>query len=307
MTGKITMGNEQLPDHKRYPAPWWIYVFAGIGLLLTIVGFIIPECFRGPPPEKIAQWASFGDYFGGVVGPLLAFLSFMALLATIVLQTRELRLTREDINTTKEIAQEQKESIVLQRVETTFFHLLNRQHTIRDKITFASASGLEAFSLAHDLVEKYIKQPVSIEQLFLQANAKWQSYPATDAAKRALRENARLDVGEIGRDIVFLNGVQDKFRSYAQSLEYLVRFVHTQPKLAQNASLYLDIIKSQLTDLEELFLLRFSIRVEESNREFPFYEILNRPKEDADTKIVEARAFLQALKSAFNPSLRKYL
>lgn len=45
---------------------------------------------------KEVKPGEFGDFFGGVLNPLLTFLTFMGLLITIVLQHTELRESREE-------------------------------------------------------------------------------------------------------------------------------------------------------------------------------------------------------------------
>ncbi|MEY4590486.1 MAG: hypothetical protein RL497_2562 [Pseudomonadota bacterium] len=43
------------------------------------------------------KFGPFGDFFGGMLNPILTFLTFMGLLVTIILQQKELRLTRTEI------------------------------------------------------------------------------------------------------------------------------------------------------------------------------------------------------------------
>lgn len=72
-----------------------------------------------------------GDYFGGILNPILAFLSLMALLKTISIQSKELKNSREELRLTREElaksaeAQEKSSQILeQQRFENTFFSLL---------------------------------------------------------------------------------------------------------------------------------------------------------------------------------------
>lgn len=48
------------------------------------------------PDSVRGDWGVMGDYFGGVLNPILAFASFIALLYTIVLQSKEMQKTREE-------------------------------------------------------------------------------------------------------------------------------------------------------------------------------------------------------------------
>lgn len=59
-----------------------------------------------------------GDYFGGLLNPFLAFLSFIALLYTIHLQMKELEMTRQELAKTAE-ANEQQALALTQQVEAS--------------------------------------------------------------------------------------------------------------------------------------------------------------------------------------------
>ena len=94
--------------------------------------------------EKFGQ---FGDFIGGTLNPILAFLSFMALLYTIKIQIDELKLSREELEATRKelegsriAQQEQSESLKLQNqatklqmFENTFFKMLDLDNKIVDK------------------------------------------------------------------------------------------------------------------------------------------------------------------------------
>lgn len=47
--------------------------------------------------SKGSSYGTFGDFFGGMLNPILTFLTFMGLLMTIILQQKELRLTRSEL------------------------------------------------------------------------------------------------------------------------------------------------------------------------------------------------------------------
>lgn len=81
-----------------------------------------------------------GDFFGGILNPLLSFCTFMALLMTIILQQKELSLTRKELNETQkatrdsaEALKEQSNSIKIQNFENTFFKMLDLDNKIVDK------------------------------------------------------------------------------------------------------------------------------------------------------------------------------
>ncbi|MCO7252133.1 hypothetical protein [Pseudoalteromonas sp. Ps84H-4] len=54
--------------------------------------------FGFSPQSSIEQWGAFGDFMGGVLNPIFAFLSFLCLLIAIVLQNLELKETRKEFS-----------------------------------------------------------------------------------------------------------------------------------------------------------------------------------------------------------------
>lgn len=63
-----------------------------ITFYVTSVLFAYRSAFGGPLSSDQAIWGQFGDYIGGLVNPILAFLSFVGVLATLHLQIRQLDL-----------------------------------------------------------------------------------------------------------------------------------------------------------------------------------------------------------------------
>jgi hypothetical protein len=86
------------PNHEKLPR---FVLIATMVLIISLVLYVIivigtfVEHFhqRGLQPD-FDKWGQVGDYFGGMLNPILAFASFIALLYTIRIQSEELRLTR---------------------------------------------------------------------------------------------------------------------------------------------------------------------------------------------------------------------
>ena len=84
-----------------------------------------------------------GDFSGGLLNPIFAFLSYCLLLITIKLQNKSLKTSREELKLTREelarsanAQEKQIESIKIQNFETTFFNLLNFHNKIVDNFNF---------------------------------------------------------------------------------------------------------------------------------------------------------------------------
>lgn len=115
--------NQILLNKKNKKKLPWILISFGLFAFFCIVSVfgVYGISFRDfsfiADTEKFGQ---FGDFVGGTLNPILAFLSFMALLYTIKIQTDELKLSREELEATREelkglriAQQEQSESLKL--------------------------------------------------------------------------------------------------------------------------------------------------------------------------------------------------
>lgn len=149
---RILMFPKQILPNKRNnkKLPWLLISFTLIAFFLIVsvfgyYGIIFRDYTITPNTEHFGQ---FGDFIGGTLNPILAFLSFIALLYTIKIQTDELKLSREELEATRNelkesriAQQEQSESLKLQNkatklqmFENTFFQLLKQHNDYLDLV-----------------------------------------------------------------------------------------------------------------------------------------------------------------------------
>ncbi|NCH73279.1 putative phage abortive infection protein [Cronobacter dublinensis] len=76
------------------------------------------------------ELGSFGDFIGGVANPLLTFLTFICLIKTIFMQRDELKLSRKELELTRDEYTETQLVIRRQSVESTFYNGVNLHHEI---------------------------------------------------------------------------------------------------------------------------------------------------------------------------------
>ncbi|MCM8743160.1 putative phage abortive infection protein [Pseudomonas koreensis] len=93
----------------------------------------------------------FGDFFGGVLNPILTFLTFLGLIVTIVVQRHDLRLSRVEYEKTSQ-------ALTVQSVENSFFNTLELHNKIVDNLKFdlSSLSG-SAYLERLSNISKYLK------------------------------------------------------------------------------------------------------------------------------------------------------
>lgn len=126
--------------------------YVGIAIFMFIIVIIayISNFHEQSLSKDSGDWGTFGDYMGGILNPILAFLSFLALLQTIKIQSRELKASREELELTREelarsadAQKEQSNSIKIQNFENTFFNMINLHNEIIRNINFNSELKFE--------------------------------------------------------------------------------------------------------------------------------------------------------------------
>jgi len=96
-------------------------------LVATIVTIVIASVIGLIWTDSVS---GFSTYFGGILTPILTFLTFMGLLITIILQQKELSLTRKELHISSTALTSQAATQEKQRFEDTFFALLNQHNLI---------------------------------------------------------------------------------------------------------------------------------------------------------------------------------
>ncbi len=80
-------------------------IVVGFILLLISVGIFIAKFSGQPISDKIESWAQFGDYFGGVLNPILALINICVfVILTIIIQNITDMNNKESLETSKRIA-----------------------------------------------------------------------------------------------------------------------------------------------------------------------------------------------------------
>jgi uncharacterized membrane protein len=108
-----------------------MWCLAIVGLAITgVVLFIYRSTFGSDLSRSHTDWAEFGDYVGGALGPIFALLALIALLITMRLQSKELALSSKELRNSAVALADQSKSLLLQNFETRFFNMLSLHHQI---------------------------------------------------------------------------------------------------------------------------------------------------------------------------------
>lgn len=116
----------------RKKTPFLNFILFGISLFMLLIFLYLLKFGKyGLSPDQ-GDWGTFGDFIGGTLNPVFAFLSLLALLTTIRLQNKELKASRQELSMTRDelsrsadAQKEQSNSIKIQNFENTFFNMLN--------------------------------------------------------------------------------------------------------------------------------------------------------------------------------------
>ncbi len=112
--------------------PKKITLVALILIILVITIILLAIGYYTPDKDEItrADYGAIGDYFGGILNPSFALLSFLALLGTISLQVKELAAQRKELEMTRN---EMKDSKLAQEKSAGELKLQNQLqvHAVR--------------------------------------------------------------------------------------------------------------------------------------------------------------------------------
>lgn len=224
--------------------------------------------FQGGLSGTQEVWGQFGDYLGGVLNPMLGFLTLLALLVTITLQSRELRLSTEELKKSASALQSQNDTLKRQSFESTFFQLLRLHNDIVTAMDVtAKHSSIE--TRGRDCFGVFVKE---LRGEITQAQATSNAQLAGDAYLGFYRRRQR-DLGH-----------------YFRLLYHIVKFVDRSD--VANKKFYTNLVRAQLSS-DELKLLFFNCLSPLGNEKFK--------------KLIERYALLKTLpEDEFpSPALRK--
>lgn len=102
--------------------------------LVLVVAAYATNFHSIPISNKTDEWGQFGDFLGGTLNPVFGFLSVMALLTALVIQSRELKNSYEELQKSTEALQSQHKAIDHQSFEQTFFAWMKTYRELLDSV-----------------------------------------------------------------------------------------------------------------------------------------------------------------------------
>lgn len=122
--------------------------------------------FRGSLSHEQALWGQFGDYLGGTLNPIFGFISVIALILTLAMQTKQLDLSKEELSLTRkelELTRSEMQRTANAQQETADALKQQVELTVISARINAIASALNSIQNALDHSRLIGKDPITSE------------------------------------------------------------------------------------------------------------------------------------------------
>lgn len=268
---------------ENHTIPLWLKITLGIialiiFLLLSLIIYkysaSLTDGFIPDYPDR-DEWGVFGDFFGGVLNPAFGFASFIALLATIFYQAKELNASTKELRNSATALAAQNKAIDLQSFEQTFFSWVSTYRELLNSVTkinnvgqpFKGIEGLykiwsenlDSGSIYSSLCQyddssmSVILKPQFIGEYDVNFN-KFSNYKKIEFIAESKKELIAIHIHQIWCELYRKQEYQ--LDSLFRSAYRLINWIDTQPqeKLNDNQKwLYISIFRSQLSWIEMVF------------------------------------------------------
>lgn len=218
-------------EHKRKIG--WLFPALLFGFVLTV--WVLTGFFLADDPQR----GTFGDMFGSV-NALFSGLAFAALIYTIFLQRRELKLHHKELELTHvemkaQVIQLQAQNATLkkQSFEDTFFQLLRLQNDITNSIDLNAREG------------RVIKGRDCFEELYKKFSSLW--------LKNKPEHRGSSEIERINRTyLAFYESYHSEIGHYFSNLYNVIKFVDTSD--VERGKLYTNFVRAQLSSFELIII-----------------------------------------------------
>lgn len=241
------MEDEALESGGKQKVSWWPFLL----IAATVFGLWVSSPFlieNFVADRDFQKFGVFGDSFGAV-NALFSGLAFTGLFYAILLQRRELELQRKELKDTREVLQSQKleaekqnATLAQQTFDNTFFQLLRLHNDIVSAIELRKSSdstqiiakGRKCFKIFYDYLENAytnmtVGMPANNQQELLQRIEKAYSFFFLEYER------------EVGH--------------YFRSLYNIVKYVDTSHIKDEDKRIYTNLVRAQLSSNELKLLL----------------------------------------------------
>jgi len=203
------------------------------------------------PPYGMSQLGQVGDYFGGLLNPLIGVITILAVYFTFRMQKEELKTAKSDLDATRQIMSEQRDAIQLQRFEQTFFAWTAQYSSLLNLVEAHKQKGTQAVTMALDSWAR----PDCLNGFDSYADNDPKSSTRSPFQTKELRAEAHEKIKNVW--IMISLHHPNVFNPIMRSLVEIVTWILDQPNLKDSEKLlYLGILDVQISR-DEKFLLAY--------------------------------------------------
>jgi hypothetical protein len=213
----------------------WLFPALLFGFVIAV--WLLSWYFLAGDPNR----GTFGDMFGSV-NALFSGLAFAALIYTIFLQRRELKIQHQELELTHvemqaqvEQLQAQNATLKKQSFEDTFFELLRLQNDITNSIDLNASNG------------HVVKGRDCFKFLYEKFSKVWKVKPF-----KGIDEKEKIN----RTYLLFYEEYESEFGHYFSNLYNVIKFIDTSDM--ENKKLYTNFVRAQLSSFE-LMMVFYSV------------------------------------------------
>lgn len=248
--------------------------------------------------EQLDKLGQIGDFFGGILNPLLSFMALLGVLYTIRIQGLELKEAREENKLANKIQDKQTAVFERQNFESVLFRLIDVHGRITDRIhSFNGTHGIGFAGLVESVVQDFHFQVEERDQRFKsvlksgsvlhdsfmkQLEKERESRCLVAAAENGTEAQGQILLSQYFRNLYQILKLIDSFKTYSvdESTEHRrskrVRLEYFERRQ------YCNIVRAQLSE-DELRMLFFNCIAKSGAglkhyvEKYSFLKHLNRP------------------------------
>lgn len=112
--------------------------------------------FGTNPSDTQESWGQFGDFVGGILNPLFSIIGLLALLHTIVLQSKELSKSTRELKASAKALRRQNKHNARQQFDNNFFQLLTLNVSLVPTIALSDGPALTGEAAFQRAVKKFV-------------------------------------------------------------------------------------------------------------------------------------------------------
>lgn len=203
-------GNDSSATRLLLIAKFTFFVVIACAFVITLI--YVGNFKDFPKAQTTDVWGQVGDFFGGVLNPIIGIATIYLVLISILIQRRELDLTRIEMQATSEALTKQGDIAKLQVFEQTFFSWLSNYKELVNAIsitskTFADEENIHAYSTVFSAPLSRDSRPLAFVQLSgLTALAKMWRYSDSQKYFEGEIGNETLDPDNLISEIQKIDG-----------------------------------------------------------------------------------------------------